>query len=73
LIYFILSEKHSFLSEIIGISKKKFEENFDPKLFLEQLIYLEDIQEEPIQFLKKKVSKKELENSFQEEIKGVKL
>ena len=72
-LYFILSEKYSSLPEIIKISKEKFKEHFDPRLFLEQLVYLEDIQEEPIQFLKKKVGKKELENFFQKEIKGIKL
>ncbi len=72
-LYFILSEKHSSLPEIIKISKEKFKEHFDPRLFLEQLVYLEDIQEEPIQFLKKKVGKKELESFFQEEIKRIRL
>ena len=72
-LYFILSEKHSSLPEIIKISKEKFKEHFDPRLFLEQLVYLEDIQEGPIQFLKKKVGKKELEDFFQEEIKKIKL
>ena len=72
-LYFILSEKHSFLPEIIKISKEKFKEHFDPRLFLEQLVYLEDIQEEPIQFLKKKVGKRELESFFQEEIKKIRL
>ena len=72
-LYFILSEKHSSLLEIIKINKGKFKELFDPRLFLEQLVYLEDIQEEPIQFLKKKVHKKELERFFQGEIKKVKL
>jgi len=72
-LYFILSEKYSSLPEIIKISEEKFKEHFDPRLFLEQLVYLEDIQEEPIQFLKKKVGKKELEDFFQKEIKGIKL
>lgn len=72
-LYFIFSEKHSSLLDVIETSKEKFKENFDPRLFLEQLVYLEDIQEEPIQFLKKKPSKKELEIFFQEEIKKVKL
>lgn len=72
-LYFILSEKYSSLPEIIKISKEKFKEYFDPRLFLEQLVYLEDIQEEPIQFLKKKVGKKELERFFEREIKEVKL
>ena len=72
-LYFILSEKHSSLSKIIEISEEKFKEHFDPRLFLEQLVYLEDIQKEPIQFLKKKVGKRELEDFFQAEIKGIKL
>ena len=72
-LYFLLSEKHCSLLDIIKISEEKFKELFDPRLFLEQLVYLEDIQEEPIQFLKKKVGKKELEDFFQEEIKKVKL
>jgi len=72
-LYFILSEKHSSLLEVIKISKEKFKEHFDPRLFLEQLVYLEDIQEEPIQFLKEKVNKKELERFFQEEIKKIEL
>jgi len=72
-LYFILFEKHSSLSQIIKISQEKFKESFDPRLFLEQLVYLEDIQEEPIQFLKRKVDKKELEEFFQEEIKKIKL
>ena len=72
-LYFILKEKHSSLKEIIKISQEKFKENFDPRLFLEQLVYLEDIQEEPIQFLKGKIGKKELEDFFQEEIKKVQI
>lgn len=72
-LYFILSEKQIFLPEIIKISRKKFKEQFDPRLFLEQLIYLEDVNEEPIKFLKEKVGKKGLEDFFQNEIKGIKL
>lgn len=71
-LYFILSEKRSSLTEIIKISKEKFKEHFDPRLFLEQLVYLEDIQEEPIRFLKQKVGKKELKRFFEEEIKKIK-
>jgi len=72
-LYFLLSEKHCSLLDIIKISEEKFKEFFDPRLFLEQLVYLEDIQEEPIQFLKKEVGKKELEDFFQGEIKKVTL
>jgi len=72
-LYFIFFEKYSSLSGTIKIAIEKFRENFDQRLFLEQLVYLEDVEEEPIQFLKKKPSKKELENFFQKEVKKIKL
>lgn len=72
-LFFIISEGHCSLSKIIKICKKKFKEKFDQRLFLEELVYLEDVKEEPINFLKKKVSKKEIEKFFQKEIKKIKL
>jgi len=72
-LFFIISEGHCSLLKIIKICKKKFKEKFDQRLFLEELVYLEDVKEEPINFLKKKVSKKEIEKFFQKEIKKIKL
>jgi len=72
-LFFIISEGHCSLLKIIKICKKKFKEKFDQRLFLEELVYLEDVKEEPIDFLKKKVSKKEIEKFFQKEIKKIKL
>lgn len=72
-LYYILSEKHLSLSKIIEICQKKYKNEFDPRLFLEQLIYLEDLEEMKIEFLKKPVSKEEIAEFFEQEVKKLKL
>lgn len=72
-LYFILKEKRSTLKEIKRIAGEKYKEEFNFRLFLEQLVYLKDIEEEKIQFLKEEVDKNQLEKYFQEEVKKIKL
>lgn len=71
--FYLLSEHHVTLEEIIAGANKKFGYEFNDRLFLEQLVYLEDITEEPIIFLKKAVSKKELGAYFEDLIGKMKL
>jgi hypothetical protein len=52
--YYILSEQHVSLGEVLQMAKEKFKENFNDRLFLEQLLYLEDIKDAGIVFLKEK-------------------
>ena len=72
-LYFILRGKFVSLEKIINICKKKYKDEFNDRLFLEQLVYLEEVEEAPIQFLKKPVTKKEMTRFFKEEIKKIKL
>ena len=72
-LFFIVFKKHTTLEEIIEISGKKYGNEFNPRLFLEQLVYLEDIEEAEIEFLKETVTKKEIEAFFTEEIKKIKI
>src|SRR3989338_11130111 len=72
-LYFILSEKRSSLEEIIEMAKNKFGNEFNDRLFLEQLVYFSDIEETNIIFLKKNVSKKELEEFFKTEVGKIKI
>jgi len=72
-LYFILKEKYVNLNEIIDIADKKYKDEFNTRLFLEQLIYLKDVKDTKIEFLKKKVDKSEIERFFEEEIKKIKL
>ncbi|MBU1177313.1 MAG: hypothetical protein V1901_01235 [Patescibacteria group bacterium] len=70
-LYYIIFEKHSDLNEIIKISEEKYKDEFNSRLFLEQLIYLNDIVDEGIIFLKDKISKELLKDFFEKEIKKV--
>jgi predicted nucleotidyltransferase component of viral defense system len=72
-LFFIVSKKHATLEEIIEISGKKYGNEFNARLFLEQLIFLEDIEEVEIEFLKESVTKKEIEIFFTEAIKKIKI
>ena len=51
-LYFIISEKFSALEEIIRSAEKKYRNEFNSRLFLEQLIYLDDIEDTGIMFLR---------------------
>lgn len=72
-LYHILSEGHSSLDEIINLAETKYQNEFNSRLFLEQLVYLEDIEESQLIFLKKRVTKKELGIFFDEATKGIRL
>lgn len=68
-LYFILREKHASLTAIIRTAKRIYGDEFGVRLFLEQLVYLKDLREEEIRFLKKPLAKAEIEKFFRQEIK----
>ena len=68
-LYFILKDKHTTLKNIKKIAEKKYKDEFNFRLFLEQLVYLEDIEEEKIEFLKEKIAKNQLQKFFENEVK----
>lgn len=67
-LFFIISEGCASLEEIIELAEKKYGSEFNSRLFLEQLIYLEDVEEEKLLFLKKPVNKKEVNEFFIKEV-----
>lgn len=68
-LYYLLTEKHTSINEILSIAERKYRNNFNSRLFLEQLIYLEDVTDTDIIFLKKRVNKKMIKAFFENEIK----
>lgn len=72
-LYFIVSEKIAALGEIIELARNKFMDEFNDRLFLEQLAYFSDIEETEIHFLKKPIGKNDLEDFFKSEISKIKL
>lgn len=72
-LYFIINENSCTLPGIIKIAQKKYKQEFNPRLFLEQLIYLEDVEDVGIEFLRKKVTRKELQKFFEQKVSQYKL
>lgn len=66
--YYILAENYTDLNEIIDISQKKYGKDFNARLFLEQLIYLEDIEENDLIFLKEKIDKNTIQNYLKDQV-----
>ena len=59
-LFFILKEKHTNIPELVKMCQKKFEVEFNPKLFLEQLVFFKDIEFTKTSFIKKQYSSKEI-------------
>lgn len=72
-LFFIISKGHSDLNEIIELSEKKYGSEFNSRLFLEQLIYLEDVKDTEIIFLGQVIGKKEVESFFRKKIGEIRL
>lgn len=72
-LYFLLKEGITNLEQIVELCEKKYGDEFNRRLFLEQMVYSKDIEEAEIQFLKERVDKLEIEKFFEEEIKKLKI
>jgi len=68
-LYFILKSGDT-LDSIADLARKKFDEGFDTRLFLEQLVYLDDVEEAPIRFLRDTATKKDLQTFFEEQVRN---
>lgn len=73
-LYFLMSKKYISLDEIITMCEKKYKSDFNSRLFLEQLIYLEDIDDVGVVFLEDfLISKEQMQSFFEEEIKKLEM
>lgn len=72
-LYEVIVSRHVSLSGIIKLALEKYRNEFNDRLFLEQLISLEDIDDEEIRFLRAPVGRKEVAQYFEQEIKAFKL
>lgn len=69
-LYYVLVEKHASLRDVVDMAERKYTALFNTRLFLEQLIYLDDVTDTAILFLKPEVSKESLRVFFEEQIKS---
>lgn len=72
-LFFILKDKHATLAEVFELAEKKYGEAFDTRLFLEQLLYLEDVEDANLKFLKDSINREEVQKFFEEQVRGVKI
>lgn len=72
-LYFVLREGHAVLEDVIALAEKKYGTVFNGRLFLEQLVYLEDIPDTAIFFLKAPISKIDLQEFFENAVRDLKL
>ncbi|MDO8524621.1 MAG: hypothetical protein Q7R99_03260 [bacterium] len=72
-LYFILKEKYSSLQEIREIGEKKYKAEFNFRLFLEQLLYLEGLKNNEVEFLKPEPTKEQMKKFFEQEISKIRL
>lgn len=68
-LFFLLKNNHLTMANLMFLAKKKFGTGFSEKLFFEQLIYWEDIDNYKIEFLTKKVQPEEIKKFLEAETK----
>lgn len=72
-LYAGLKGRYATLPEIIDLARRKYKDAFNDRLFLEQLLYLDDVPEAPIVFLGKPESRDDIQRYLREAISRLKL
>jgi len=68
-LYFSIADGYTTLLDIIYAAEEKFGTDFNSRLFLEQLIYIADLDSAEIQFLKPLVMPREIVSFFEDRIR----
>jgi len=69
-LYFLLKGKYISIKELIDLSRKKIGTDFSEKLFLEQLVYWEDMDDYTIDFIEKEIEPSEIKLFLKEEVRN---
>lgn len=69
--FFLLAEKHITLNATIELADKKFGEEFNHRLFLEQLTYLDDIRRVEVEFLRNPVTREQVQKGLEDMVAAV--
>jgi hypothetical protein len=68
-LYYVIAEGHTTLSDIVYNAEEKYGIEFNSRLFLEQLLYVADLDDAAIQFLKPLVTPREIVSFFEDRIR----
>jgi hypothetical protein len=72
-LYFILAEHQATLGEIIALAEEKFGQAFNSRLFAEQLLFLDDVRDYQIDFLRAPVTPDNITAFFRDRIRELPL
>jgi len=72
-LYFIIADHHASLEEIIALAEQKFQNEFNSRLFTEQLLFMEDVSDYNIDFLKVPVAPAGVTAFFRDKIRELPL
>ena len=72
-LYFIIAEHHASLEEIIAMAEQKFGHEFNSRLFTEQLLFMDDVRDYRIDFLKLPVTPAGITAFFRDKIRELSL
>lgn len=67
-LFFLLKNNYLSMEDLISLARKKFGAGFSEKLFFEQLIYWDDIDNYKIEFLTKEVQPEEIKKFLTKEV-----
>lgn len=71
--YFLLKENHVRLGDVIRIAQKKFGNDFNDRLFLGQLVSLEGIHTQKIDFLRGEVNRETIRKFLEQTVRKYKI
>ena len=72
-LYFIIADHHASLEEIINMAEHKFGHEFNSRLFTEQLLFMDDVHDYNIDFLKLPVTPEGVAAFFRDKIRELPL
>jgi hypothetical protein len=64
-LYFVLAERYASLREVIDLAERKFGDAFNSRLFLEQIVSVDDLEDTDIEFLAQPVDQEDIRQSFE--------
>lgn len=72
-LYFIIAGDHATLAEIISMAERKFGNEFNSRLFTEQLLFMDDVRDYNVDFLKVPVAPDGITAFFRDKIRELPL
>ena len=68
-LYFVLGGGHASLKEVIDLAERKFGDVFNSRLFLEQIVSVDDLEDTEIEFLAPPVDQEEVRAFFERQVR----